>query len=156
MAHILSWLNSNWSSVVGGVGIIGSLLFTAAYFRQDSKNRVVSNLLAVEERHRALWSEAQQRQDLQRIFSCKADVLAKPLSTEEDVFLKRIILHFETGWRLAKIMNWGEMKLLARDAGSFFSLPLPCAAWEKAKEFRNPQFVRFVERAMKRGGQRPT
>jgi hypothetical protein len=38
---------------------------------------------------------------------------------------------------------------LALDAGEFFSLPLPRAVWEKTKKFRNPRFVRFVERAMK-------
>jgi hypothetical protein len=131
------------------LGIIGSLWFTAANFREDSKNRLVSNLLAIDERHRALWSEAQQRQDLKRILSQEVDVLAKPLSPEEDVFLRRVILHFETGWRLERILDRGEMKLLARDAGDFFSLPLPHAVWEKTKKFRNPKFVRFVERAMR-------
>jgi hypothetical protein len=149
VAHIISWVNSNWSSVVGAVGIIGSLLFTAAYFRQDSRNRLVSNLLALEERHRALWSEAQKRQDLKRIFSRDADVLAQPVSTEEDLFLKRCILHFETGWRLVRIVDGSELKALALDAAEFFCLPLPCAVWEKSKKFRNLKFVRFVERALK-------
>jgi hypothetical protein len=90
------------------MGIIAGLWFTAASFREDSKNRIVTNLLAVEERHRSLWSEAQQRPDLKRIFSDKADVLAHPMSTEEDVFLRRIVLHFETGWRVEKLMNRGE------------------------------------------------
>jgi hypothetical protein len=149
VAHILSWVNSNWSSVVGAVGIIGSLLFTAGYFQDDSKNRLVSNLLAIEERHRALWSEAQKRQDLKRIFSDRADVLAEPVSTEEDLFLRRVILHFETGWRLEKVLNRGELNLLAKDTAEFFRLPLPRAVWEKKKQFRNPRFVRFVERALR-------
>ena len=148
MADISSWVQNNWPSVIGALGIIGSLWFTAANFREDSKNRLVSNLLAIDERHRALWSEAQQRQDLKRILSQGVDVLAEPLSPEEDVFLRRVILHFETGWRLERILDRGEMKLLARDAGGFFSLPLPHAVWEKTKEFRNPKFVKFVERAV--------
>jgi hypothetical protein len=46
------------------------------------------------------------------------------------------------------ILERGEMKLLAKDAGSFFKLPLPHVVWDKTKEFRNPRFVRFVERAL--------
>jgi hypothetical protein len=150
MAGFLSWVQSNWSAAVGAVGIIASLLFTAGYFREDSKNRHVSNLLAIEERHRALWSEAQKRHDLKRIFADKANVLAEPVSADEDMFLRRIILHFETGWRLEKIMSRGEMNLLARDVADFFKRPLPHAVWEKTKRFRNWKFVRFVERAIKR------
>ena len=148
MAVFLSWVQNNWSSFVGAVGIIGSLLFTAAYFREDSKNRQVTNLLAIEDRHRAFWSEAQQRKDLKRIFSHEAVALEQPLSKEEDLFMRRMVLFFANGWQLEKALKRGELKLLARDAGEFFSLPLPHAVWEKTKQFRNPKFVRFVERAL--------
>jgi hypothetical protein len=109
----------------------------------------MSNILALVERHRVLWSEAHQRQDLKRIFSKDADVLAEPATTAEAEFLDLVIIHFETGWRLEKNMGRGELKALSWDAGEFFSLPLPHAVWEKTKKIRNPRFVRFVERAMK-------
>jgi len=130
------------------VGIIESLLFTAAYFRDDSKNRLVTNLLAIDERHRSLWGEAHQRKDLERIFAAGIDWAAQPMTVAETEFVDSAILHFETGWRIEKIMNRGEMKLLAHDAGDFFSLPIPRAVWEKTKIFRNRRFVRFVERAL--------
>ena len=79
--------------------------------------------------------------------------MERPLTIEEDLFMRRVILHFETGWRIEKIRNRGELSLLSRDIGEFFSLPLPRAAWEKTKEFRNPKFVRFVERALKKENQ---
>jgi hypothetical protein len=148
MAGFLSWVQINWSSAIGAVGIIGSLFFTAAYFREDSKNRLVSNLLAIDERHRTLWSEAHQRKDLERVFQKGADLAARPMSIAEAEFLDSAILHFETGWRLERIMNRGEMKLLARDAGEFFSLPLPSAVWKETEKYRNQRFVRFVERAL--------
>jgi hypothetical protein len=90
-----------------------------------------------------------QRRSRRRIFEAEIDISAQPVSRAEEVFLRRIILHFESGWRLEKIMNRGEMKLLAHDAGEFFSLPLPCAVWTNTKQFRNPRFVRFVARARK-------
>ena len=148
MTGFLSWVQGNWSSVIGAVGIIGSLLFTAGYFRDDSRNRLVTNLLAIEQRHRSLWSEAQQRKDLKRIFSRETVVLEQSISTEEDFFIRRVILHFETGWRLERIMDRGELNLLSQDAGELLSLPLPRAVWEKTKKFRNQRFVRFVEQAL--------
>lgn len=108
----------------------------------------MANLLALDERHRALWSEVQRKPNLQRILAEEADLAEQPLSVEEQVCLRRIILQFETGWRLEKIMNRGELKALALDAADFFSLPLPRAIWERTKQYHNPKFVRFVERAL--------
>ena len=62
--------------------------------------------------------------------------------------MRRMVLFFANGWQLEKALKRGELKLLARDAGEFFSLPLPHAVWEKTKQFRNPKFVRFVEQAL--------
>ena len=152
MADFHSWFQSNWSSLIGAAGIIGSLWFSAISVREDCRARQVANLLALDERHQALWGEAQQRQDLKRILSDRVDILARPLAPEEDVFLRRLILYFETGWRLEKIMDRGELRILASDAGEFFSLPLPRAVWEKTKQFRNPRFVRFVSRSLEAAG----
>lgn len=148
MAGLLSWVQGNWSAAVGAAGIIGSLLFTAAYFQADSKNRLVANLMAIEERHRAFWSEAQKRKDLRRIFFRQTTGLTLPLTSEEDLFMRRMIGFFETGWRIEQVLKRGEMKLLAKDVAETFSLPLPRAVWEKTKEFRNRRFVLFVERAL--------
>ena len=153
MAGLLLWVQNNWSSVIGAAGIIGGLIFTAASFRADSRNRLIANLLALDERHRALWSEVKQRSELKRILSENVDLDAQPLTPDEDVSMWQIIQQFETGWRVEKILNRGELKFLARDIGDFFRLPLPLAVWENTHQFRNPKFVRFVERAMA-GGKR--
>jgi hypothetical protein len=148
MSAFLSWVQNNWSSAIGAAGIIGSLWFTAASFRADSKHREITNLLAIDDRHRALLGEVTQRPELKRILSEDVDLAAHPLTHEEDVCVWQIVQQFETGWRVEKIMKRGELKFLARDAANFFRLPLPGAVWEKTKKFRNPKFVRFVERAM--------
>lgn len=152
MTDLSSWFQQNWSSVVSAAGIIGSLWFTGAYFRQDSKSRQFSNLLAIDERHRVLWGEARQREDLKRVFSADADVVAEPITLSEEEFLRSVIVHFETGWRLEKIMNRGELEALAKDTADFFSLPLPKAVWGKTRHVRNSQFVKFVERALEGRG----
>jgi hypothetical protein len=144
MAGICSWVQSNWSSAIGAAGIIGGLWFTAASFRADAKNRLITNLLALDERHRALWGEVKQRPELNRILSENVDLVARPLTPEEDVSMWQIIQQFETGWRVERILNRGELKILARDIGEVLSLPLPRAVWDRERQFRNPKFVRFV------------
>jgi len=104
----------------------------------------------MEQRHRSLWGEAQQRKDLKRIFSRETVVVEQSISPAENLFIRRVILHFETGWRLERIMNQGDLEMLSQDACELFSLPLPRAVWEKTKDFRNRQFVRFVEKALPR------
>jgi hypothetical protein len=148
MVGFLSWAQTNWSSAVGAVGILGSLWFTAAYFRQDSRTRHLSNILALSERHRVLWSEGHQRPELSRIFCANVDLRTTPVSVAEEEFLNLVFVHFEVGWRLARSIDANEVKTQRADVRGFFSLPLPHAVWEKTKGTRNPRFVRFIERAL--------
>jgi hypothetical protein len=149
MVDLSSWFQNNWSSAIGAAGIIGSLLFTAASLRAETKNRLIANLLALDERHRALWSEVKQRPELKRILAEKVDLIAQPLTSQEDVSMWQIVQQFETGWRIETILNRGELNALARDAATFFSLPIPHSVWNKTKAFRNPKFVRFIDKALR-------
>jgi hypothetical protein len=147
MADFLPWIKDNWFSLLQTVGILGSLWFTGASLHHDSETRQVANLLTMSERHRILWDEAYQRPELARVFKEDA-ILSAPPTLAEREFLNLVIVHFETGWRVANATDKEELRTLARDAGEFFSLPLPRAVWDKTKAFRNPKFVRFVERAL--------
>ena len=97
-------------------------------------------------------SGSRQRPELKRILSENVDLIAHPLTAEEDVSMWQVVQQFETGWRVENILKRGELKSLARDAATFFELPLPLAVWKKTKRFRNPRFVWFVERAIERRG----
>lgn len=125
MAQFISWFNSNWSSVIGAVGIIGSLWFTAASFRADAKQKEITNLLALDERHRTLWSEVKQRPELKRILSENVDLVVQPLTPEEDVSMWQIAQQFETGWRV---------EILGPRCGRFFQTsPSPRGLGEHEK-----------------------
>jgi hypothetical protein len=144
----LTWLDSNWFSLVQTVGIVGGLIFTASTIRENSKERRMSNMLTLSDRHRALWNEAVQRKELDRVFQPDAD-LKNPTTITEEEFLNLAMIHYELGWRLAKSIGRDEARAQERDACNFFSLPLPRAFWEKSKGFRNQRFVRYVGRVMK-------
>ncbi|MGD0816318.1 MAG: hypothetical protein ABSA83_22220 [Verrucomicrobiota bacterium] len=148
MAVLLSWLQSNWVAVVGMVCGIGSLWYTGAYFRKDSQNHQLTNLVTITDRRDALWQKAQDNPKLKRVLQVDAD-LSEPPTAAECEFLIAVIIHFQLGWRVARATDKGELGPPSRDAADFFTRPLPRVVWEKTKTFRNPKFVRFVERAMK-------
>lgn len=143
-------LSSEWFALIQSVGIVASLLLSALAFARDAKAREVENLLTLANFHRELWSGVSQRPELERIFREGADVVSKPTTVAEQEFLNLVMVHFQTGWRLANGGNILTLKELATDVRGFFSLPLPRAVWDKTKQFRNQKFVRFVEKSLSR------
>jgi hypothetical protein len=129
---------------------MGALL-TRATIKQQAADQKGQSVFTLAQQHYALWSEAQQRDDLKRIFQRNAD-LSQPPTLAEEEYLNLIIAHYLVGWESAKTKNFPTLETLSKDAGDFFSRPLPRAIWEKTKETRDPRFVRFVERAVERGG----
>ncbi|MGD0812491.1 MAG: DUF6082 family protein [Verrucomicrobiota bacterium] len=152
MAGFLSWINGNFN-VIQTIGIIGSLWTGILVSHREAKAKEADTLCTLAEQHRELWSEAIQKADLQRVLRPDADVGVKPATLAEEEFLNLVIVHWLKSWRIAKAGGIITAKELGVDAGKFFSLPLPRAIWEKTKKSRNPEFVRFVERAVERGGQ---
>lgn len=135
-------------TVIQSVGIIGTLLFGAVAIQRDARERKIANLLTMTEHHRDLWGNLSQRHDLERILRTEVDVLAGSPTVAESEFLNLAIVHFQTGWSIAKAGGEITETELAADVRGFFSLPLPRAVWEKTKQFRNQRFVRFVEKAL--------
>jgi hypothetical protein len=149
MVGIPSWVESNWFSLIQTVGIMGSLWLTAAAAIREAKAREIENLLTIAQNHRELWSGVYLRHELDRIFQTDVDMETIPVTVAEKEFLNLVMVHFQMGWRIAKAGGITTLTELAADVRGFFALPLPRAVWEKTKEFRNPKFVSFVERALR-------
>ena len=152
MDGIPSWGEVNWFNLIQTAGIMGSLGLTAAAAVREAKAREIENLLTIGEHHRELWSGAYQRPELARIFKTNADAVATPATVAEEEFLNLVIVQYQITWSIAKTGGLVTLKELAADMRGFFSLPLPRVVWEKTKNFRNRQFVRFVERALEPSG----
>jgi hypothetical protein len=148
MGGIHSWVEFNWFNLIQTAGIMGSLWLTAAAAAREAKAREIENLLTIGQHHRELWSGAYQRPELQRIFQANSDALAIPPKVAEEEFLNLVIVQYQITWSIAKTGGLVTLKELAADMRGFFSLPLPHAVWEKTRDYRNQQFVRFVERAL--------
>ena len=101
------------------------------------------------QQHRELWSEVHRRPELGRILEETADLVAKPITVAERVYLNLVIIHFNTGWQLAREGTLLKLKTLALDARNFFSLPVPRTVWEQTKSVREHQFVAFIDKCLR-------
>ena len=148
MVSLVPWLNDNWFPFLQSVGIGGSLLFTAITLRKDLQAKRVREFLILAGQHRRLWGQLHRRPKLARLLDPDRDVTARPVSTEERLFLELAFVHFHTGWLLAREGSLTPMSVLAADAGHFFRLPIPAFVWQRTKSVLEPEFVNFVDEAV--------
>jgi hypothetical protein len=154
MEAVGRWLGENWFALVQGVGIVAGLVFTGVSLRRDLRARRVGDLLTLTQQHRELWSEVHRRPELARIMDADADLLARPLTVAEERMLNLILVHFQTGWELARSGTFNTPENMAADVRGFFTLPLPRAVWQATRATRDPAFVRFIDGCLAGEGRR--
>ncbi len=130
------------------------LVYTAITLTRDAKDRRRSDVLALMQQHRELWSEVHRRSELQRVLGEAVDLVAHPITVAEQEFLNLVIIHFHTGWQLAQEETAVTLKTLKADARNFFNLPIPNAVWEQTKRTRDPKFVKFLEGCLRKTANR--
>ena len=149
MADLLTWLQQHWFPLVQTVGIIGSLWLTNLSVRAELRSRRIDQALTLAGHHRDLWSEVHRRPELSRLLVEEVDLVAEPITRAEEEFLNVVIVHFQTGWQIAKEGSVLSRDTLALDARAFFSLPLPAAVWGSTLNGRDSEFVGFIAGVMR-------
>ena len=145
------WISQNWFDLFSSAGIIGGLWFTAVSLHSETKTRRVANLLTITANYREVWKEFFHSQELARVIEPSADVAKKPVTPAEKYFVNMVISHTSSMYEALKDELVIKQEGLRRDVGSFLSLPIPQAVWEKTKIFQNADFVAFMEKC-RRGG----
>ena len=148
--EVFHWVAEHGFDLVGVLGIIASLLFTAFSFRKDDHSRRISNLIAIKQQHREIWREMFEQPALARVLKNNVDLRSMPVTDEESLFVKLLILHLDTAYRAMKAGIFVKLEGLQEDVAEFFSSPIPKAVWEKMKVFQNEDFVAFVEKCRRR------
>ena len=143
------WLQVNVAGLLNTVGIVGGLLFTAFSFRDARRERELSNLIALTEAHREIWSQLRGEPNLARVIDDSADLVHAPATKEEEVFITSLILHLYCVYRATKLGMYPHLEGLRRDVREFYSLPIPSQVWERMKSFQDRDFVSFVEDALR-------
>lgn len=146
--EIFHWVAEHGFDLVGVVGIIASLLFTAASFRKDDRSRRISNLIAIKQQYRDVWQEFYDRPNLARVLKGDVDIANEPVSDDEFLFVKLLILHLDTVFRAMKAGTFVTLEGLQDDVAQFLSLPIPKFVWEKLKPLQDRAFIAFVENCL--------
>ena len=142
---IFDWLGDHWFETFQSAGIIAGLFLTALALNQDSKVRRISNLIAITAHHRDLWNNLSVRPELARVLDTKADVIECPVSQQEELFTRSLILHLYSVYCAIRDGVYPAPEGLRKDVATFFVLPVPKAVWEKYRSFQDAAFVKFVE-----------
>jgi hypothetical protein len=139
------WLAENWFNLLNGLGVVGSLLFTAVSLRSETRTRRIENLLSLTHNHRELWSELFDRPALGRVLDKAAKLETKSITRDEALYVNMVIQHLGSAYEAIKSGLTIKPEGMRRDVGWFFSLPIPRAIWERIKILQNDDFVGFVE-----------
>jgi hypothetical protein len=139
------WLVQNWFNVLSAIGIIASLLFTAVSVRAATKTQRITNLLALTQNHRELWSPLIYHADLKRVFDPSADLSNHAVTHEETVFVTMAVQHLHSAYQALQNGLVTKPEGVRRDIRQFFSLAIPQTVWRDIKTLHNDDFVRFVE-----------
>ena len=145
----IEWLSSHITSLIQTLGVIGGLIFTAYSFRLDARARRVSNLLAITAHHRNIWSELYDRPELMRVLQADVDLAQVPIKPSEELFIRLLILHFESTFKASRQGEYRQPEGLSQDVAQFFSLPLPSVVWTRIRAFQDRDFVQFVENTLR-------
>ncbi len=124
--------------------------------RQNTKTRRISDLLTVAEHYRDLWGRTQNEPEMQRIGRKDPDLIRTPVTSEEEKFLNRVIIHFNTSWLMAREGALLSLEALTRDVQAFFTLPIPSSVWLDTRQNRDPAFARFLDRCLEDGEKNST
>lgn len=139
------WLTHNAFDIMGSIGIIGGLWFTAFSLRSDTITRRTANLIDITASHRDIWKLYFDIPELTRVFDAQADISKHPTTQKENVFVNMLIAHIGASYYLMKHEHVIKPEGLRRDVKEFMALPIPKAIWQQAKAFQNDDFVAFVE-----------
>jgi hypothetical protein len=142
---ISQWLDGQFVTVIETASAVGGLLLTAYTIRKDTKERRLSNRIALSGRHGDIWKEFYERPSLSRVLNPAVNLKAEPVSEEERLFVKLLILHLDTVHQAMRGGMLTKVEGLTKDVREFFALPIPAAVWQKMKPYQNQDFISFIE-----------
>jgi hypothetical protein len=142
--EVIRWVLEHGGSLIQAIGIILGLLFTGAALRAETRSRQVENLIRLTEGHRAIWTYFDERPELSRLFQYEVDLKRHPLTAKEIRFVQFLINHLLLTFRAHQSGLYESPERLKDDVRSFFSLPIPRAAWEKVRRYQDADFQNFI------------
>jgi hypothetical protein len=91
-----AWFATHWFDAIETVGVISGLLFTAHTIRKDERARQITNMIAINARYTDIWQEFYRRPELSRVLKPGVDLEKEPVTDQEWLFVKMLIIHLDT------------------------------------------------------------
>ena len=85
------WAIQHIFDLLSAIGIIGGLWFSAFSYRAEAKTRRIANLLTITANHREVWKEFAHNPALARVLDASADLLKKPITDAEEMFVSMVM-----------------------------------------------------------------
>jgi hypothetical protein len=145
---VSQWFAENWFNLIQTVTVVGSLLLAAYTFHKDEKARRIANLIAIQQEYCGIWQTLYDHPELARVLEKRLDLTKHPVTTQEWLFVKMLILHLDNVRRANNIGMFVKLQGMQKDIQEFFSLPIPKAVWQRIKAFQNSDFVTFIENSL--------
>jgi len=143
--EFLNVVRDNWFDLIQSLFIVASFWLARISFKEETRQRRVANRLEITKQHREIWMVRFSHPELARIGDSSVDLKAKPITPEEKLFVRLLILHLAGCYRTAKAEMFKLPDEITSDVANFFSRPIARAVWEEVRRFQNSDFVRFVE-----------
>lgn len=150
MTEIMRWIADNGKDILESSGLIIGLFYTGFSFSAEARERRVSNLMELSASHRELWLRVMEKPELARILHPDLDLKKKPVSDAEERFVHLLITQLAVSFVALKSGVLPSLDGLRKDVREFFILPIPAEVWKWSRQFQQPDFVKFVEKATDR------
>ncbi len=145
MGLVASWLSIHWFNLLQTIGIVGGLIYNGYSLRLNARVRRVETLFKVTEQQRSIWLKLVDPAHLKRLLHEHVNLDEHPLTNDEELFVNLLLLHFEAVLEATRSRVFKKPAGMDVDVRAFLSLPIPNAAWNKLKEYRDARTIRYVE-----------
>lgn len=143
--EILNTVRDNWFELLQSFFIVGGFLLARHSSKEEAKERRIANRHTLTKQHREIWMLRFAHPELGRIDDPAPDLNTQPITAQEKLFVRFLVLHLAGCYRTAKADLFTLPDEITADISNFFSRPIPRAVWEQIQRFQNADFVRFVE-----------
>src|SRR6185436_2536598 len=122
--EVLQWITLHWLDLLQSIGIVAGLLFTVHTIRTDARSRRIANVIAFAAQHREIWKQMYERPELARVLQDNVDLIRKPVTNNERLFAKLLILHLDSVHRVIKEDMFVNLSGLQKDIRMSFAMPI--------------------------------
>jgi len=139
--------NAKTFGIIGGF-IISSFALLLNFFStlRSVRAQKISNYQEIIKSHRDIWRlTLEDPINYTRLFESNIDLIEKPITHQERLFLQLLFLHASAAYTYLKHSHMQPIEQLENDFYEVLLMPIPRIIWMENKKYHNADFRHFVE-----------